>query len=277
MSSHMRSHPKFLLLLILCFCLPVVAQEPQAAKPSTSKLEQRLRERCDGVYTALQNSQWRKVMSFLNEDAKLAWAPMKKIAIYGFTIKSVSVTEDGKTGITETMVDTPVPPPFPGGRITLPQTLEWAWEDGDWYVLLKGSPPPLPVSPGPDGSLPLPAMAPAKSSAPAELEFTNTVYDFKLLRQGEPIRAKFWFTNKSDHVVKAKAAVNNSCQCLSARMSQEQFKPGEEGWVEATMDSKLFARNLIQGLEVNLEPSGAKVLLQIRGYVLLPEQNRDQK
>ncbi len=274
------------LVLSLGLLLPVLGQIPamKDRTPSTAPVkeadrEQRLRQRCEGLYTAIQNSQWRKVESFFNEDAKVAWAAMKKSSIYGFQITSVTVSKDGTTGLTEASVDSPMRiPGFPGTKIRTQQKMEWAWEDNDWYALLKDIPKEdqsIPV--GPDGATPQIAAVPKEAAIPAELQFTGRVYDFKLIRRGEPITAKFYFTNKSDHAVKAKALIFNPCNCASAKVSKEGFKPGEDGWVEATMDTKDFGGYIRQGLEVHLQPSGAKVLLQLHGTVLLPWQNREQK
>lgn len=267
------------IVVLLYFALPLTAQEKALEGAPGSKsadLQQRLWARCQGLYTAIKNSQWKKIESFLNEDARIAWVGMKKSAIYGFEIKSVSVAADGQTGTTETLVDSPLRiPGFPSTKIRTPQGLEWVWENDDWYALLREKPEELPKA-GPDGVPQLATTAEAPT-APAELEFTSRGYDFKLIRQGETIRAKFFFTNKSDHLVKAKAEIFNPCQCVTARVNKDEYKPGEDGWVDASMETKLFGGFIRQGLEVHLQPSGAKVLLQINGTILLPWQNREQK
>jgi len=272
MSTSSRSLMAFVCSLLLC--VSAFAQQPNADPP---KLQQRLRERCEGLYTAIRESQWRKVESFFNEDAKVAWAALKKSAIYSFEIRSVTVAADGKTGVTQTSVDSPMRiPGFPGTKIRTQQNVEWAWENDDWYALLKDLPDRETLTdPGPGGT-PRQAETPPANTIPSELEFTSRVYDFKLIRRGEPIHAKFYFTNKSDHLVKAKADIFNPCRCVTAKVSQDEFKPGEEGWVEATMETKEFG-GYRQGLEVNVQPSGAKVNLVMHGSVLLPWQNRDQK
>jgi len=277
MSRYLRSLISLGCSFFFCFSALAVAQQAEA---TTSKLEQRLRERCAGLYTAIQNSQWRKVESFFNEDAKIAWAAMKKSAIYGFEIQTAKVSPDGKSGLTATTVDSPMRiPGFPGTKIRAEQTIEWAWENEDWYALLKDLPTEgekaIPV-PGPDGQPPL-AEVPPENTLPSELAFTSQVFDFKLIRRGETVQARFYFTNKSDHVVKAQVSIFNPCGCVTAKISKEQFKPGEDGVVETTWDTKDFGGQQRQGLEVHMQPSGAKVLLQMRGYILMPWQNRDQK
>jgi len=260
--------------LLLCV-FPALTQS-QAVGPANTA--EHLRERCEGLYTAIKNSQWKKVESFLNEDAKIAWTAYKKSAIYGFEIKSVSVAKDGKTGLSESIVDSPMRVPgFPATKIRLPQTVEWIWENNDWYALLreKLEQEQLPtVTPG--GTPAMASQAP-ETAIPGELEFVSRVYDYRLIRQGETIHAKYFFTNKSDHVVKATAAIANPCGCVTAKLSKDQFKPGEDGWVEATMLTKDFGGYIRQGLEVHLQPSGAKIVLVMHGTILMPWQNRDQK
>jgi hypothetical protein len=266
-------------LVSLLLALPVMSQDkgPDPSKSKATELEQRLRQRCEGLYTAIQHSQWRRVESFLNEDAKIAWMPLKKMAIYGFTVKAVSVAADGKTGATEVIMDQPVSGSGSLTRVKLPQTVQWAWEEGDWYALIGGILSPVPSD---WDKLRGPGL---EKRIPSDLEFTSDEYDFKFIRQGETIRAKFYFTNKSDHVVRAAAAIFNPCECATARVNKNRlnkpspdgwvdFKPGEEGWVEVTMGTKEFGGNIQQGLEVNEQPSGAKVTLQFRGYVLLPHE-----
>ena len=246
------------------------------SKAQLAKLEERLRERVDGLYTAIQKSQWRKVESFLDDDAKIAWAPQRKIAIYGFSVKSVNVSPDGKSGITDVVMDQPLSiPGFPlMSRAYLPQTVEWAWENDDWYALIRGIPAQAPFGPGGPS---LPVLTPSEAPLAKELEFSSTSYDFKLIRQGEPIRAKFYFTVKSDKAVRVKPAVFNPCECIVARVAREgskpadgwmEFKPGDEGWIEVTMETKFFGGYVVQGLEVNVEHPEGKVLLQLTGTVV---------
>ncbi len=257
------------------FCFTALAQQPAVDVP---KLEQRLRERCEALYAAIKESQWRKVESFFNEDAKIAWAAMKKASIYGFEVRTVKVAPDGKTGTTEASVDSPMSiPGFPGTKIRTDQTVSWVWENEDWYALLKDRPEQDRIPVGVDGGAPQVPQTPPEKAIPSELEFINRIYDFKLIRRGEPINAKFYFTNKSDHAVKVKAEIFNPCRCVTARVSKEEFKPGEDGWVEATMETKDFGGYLRQGLEVRTQPSGAKLNLVMHGTILLPWQNRDQK
>lgn len=273
----MNTYSRWFIAFVCCLllCVSAFAQQPGVASPN---LEQRLRERCEGLYSAIKESQWRKVESFFNEDAKVAWAAQKKSAIYGFEIQSVTVAADGKTGTTATAVDSPMRiPGFPATKIRIQQNVQWAWENGDWFALLKDLPDQAEIVKMGPGGVPEAPPAPPENTIPSELEFTSRTYDFKLIRRGETINAKWYFTNKSDHVVKAKADIFNPCGCLTARMSKTEFKPGEDGWVEVTWDTKDFGGYQRQGLEVNIQPSGAKVLLQMRGNILLPWQNRDQK
>jgi hypothetical protein len=252
---------------VLLLALPAAGQAPAAATPDRAKLEARLKERAEAFYTAIQNSQWKKVESFLNEDAKVIWAGEKKQAILGFKLLSTKVFPEGKEGLSETAVESTLEfPGFGAHPIRVPQKREWIWENNDWYVLLRNRPR---IDPSVTANPPVP---PPDPTAKPELYFTSTAYDFKLIRRGEPIRGKFYFTNKSDHVVQARIEAFNPCNCVTVKGTKQELKPGEDGSVEVIMETKDFGGYLTQGIEVNMQPSGARLYLRLVGTIVMPNQ-----
>src|SRR5262249_28663886 len=101
--------------------------------------------------------------------------------------------------------------------------------------------------------------------------FAAEKFDFHVARRGDPIRATFSYTNASDHNVRLRPAAGNPCNCILAKISKPELKPGEGGWLEVTIDSRPFAGPFVQSVEVSLEPAGAKVQLMIEGAILPPE------
>lgn len=243
------------LFVVLALCLAGLN-----ARAEAQNTEQRLRERAEGLYSALMNSQWKKVESFLNEDAKVIWAQQKKNTLMSYKLESAEVKPGGKEAVTDVLIEFPVE--LVGGRpMKMNQKLEWVWENDDWYVVLRKR---LPVID--------PPKPPPPPNVQPELKFESEIFDFRLLRRGEPIRARFSFTNKSDHTVRVRPAAANPCNCISFKLSKNEFKPGESGALDVTMETAEFGGYFIQGVDVNLEPSGAKVVLAMQGNILLPGQ-----
>ena len=69
------------------------------------------------------------------------------------------------------------------------------------------------------------------------IEFDKKEYDFGKLIQGEKVTYSFKFKNTggSDLVI---SQVNSSCGCTVPKFTRDPIKPGEEGKIKVSFDSK---------------------------------------
>ncbi len=71
----------------------------------------------------------------------------------------------------------------------------------------------------------------------AAIKFENDVLNFHTIRSGEKVTGSFKFKNVGDHdLVIGDVAAN--CGCTVADYPKQAIKPGEEGLISVTYDSK---------------------------------------
>ena len=102
-----------------------------------------------------------------------------------------------------------------------------------------------------------------------ELEFKETLHDFGTVIDGEKVAYSFKFKNTggSDLLI---GSVSASCGCTATKYTKDPVKPGEEGVVTVTFDSR--RRNGFQNKSVtvaaNTQPN--KTILRIKAKVISP-------
>ncbi|MDR1006462.1 MAG: DUF1573 domain-containing protein [Bacteroidales bacterium] len=95
----------------------------------------------------------------------------------------------------------------------------------------------------------------------AIIKFERDVIDFKNLNNGEIVTGSFKFRNvgKYDLVI---SEVTTSCGCTVADYPKEPVKPGEEGMITVTYDSKGFSgERIVKEVSVvaNTDPAVTKL------------------
>jgi len=104
------------------------------------------------------------------------------------------------------------------------------------------------------------------------IAFTEYMHDFGRVIQGEIVTYGFKFRNagKSDLLI---SGVSTSCGCTASDFPKEPLKPGEEGVIKITFDSKGrkgFQRKTATVL-ANTQPS--KRTLTIKAMIFVPEDS----
>ncbi len=254
------------LLVLLIVSAAALPAQQQNQTPSRKEL---LQSRVEGFYTAWTESRWKKVEAFLDEDAKVLWAESKKQALYSFELKFVEVLDGGKRGISKSILEYPTAGVlFPARSIKIPVEQEWVWVDDNWFVRWTLQPPPEP----PKVINPEPEVDP---NTVYDLTFDpEETFDYRLVRRGDPVKAKFSFTNTSGRVVKLQASSLDLCKCLTLKVSKTEVKPGEGGTIELTMDSSQLAGFVTQAIVVEMEPSRLKRVLNVEGTIFIPTRAR---
>ena len=196
-----------------------------------SRSEQALRTRVNELYSALRQSDWKKVEKYLTKDSRRIFRSEPKKNITEYQIDSVKVEPDGRSA--QVVVRLPGPPSMIAGPpIFLPQTTRWQLVGGKWYMELS--------DPRLAGKLPAPSDQ-QQSSGPhfkansSDLKFDTTYVGVGFVHKGEVKVARFPFTNVSQRTVTV-ADVQSTCPCLRLTSQQKEFKPGEAGAIELTFD-----------------------------------------
>jgi len=99
--------------------------------------------------------------------------------------------------------------------------------------------PPViePKSPVPEPQPPTVSVSPKHIPEPEKkgprITFEKVVHDFGKVRPGSTHKCQFKFTNTGDSMLKVKKPTS-SCSCTVARLSKEEYVPGESGLVKVT-------------------------------------------
>lgn len=233
---------------------------------AASSAEQALRTRADQLYTALQQGDWRKAEKFFTKESRPIYRAQPKKPISGYRIDSVKVDATGKSA--EVVVAFPAPTGIiPGPPVLIPETTVWRLAGGRWCMEI--SPPHL-VQGLPQASATEQTSLPRFLIKSKDLKFQYTWLSVGPVHPGETKVARFAFTNVSQHSVTL-ADVESTCPCLTMTSQQKEFKPGEAGVLEFTLDpsSLSFKSRLGLSLTVTLqtEPEHALTNLTIAAAI----------
>jgi hypothetical protein len=102
------------------------------------------------------------------------------------------------------------------------------------------------------------------------MEFRETLHDFGTVIEGEKVTYNFKFTNTggSDLLL---SSVSASCGCTATNYTKDPVKPGEDGVVTITFDSRRRKgfQNKAVTVSANTQPN--KVILRVKAKVLSPK------
>jgi len=92
--------------------------------------------------------------------------------------------------------------------------------------------PPVPEPQPPTVSVP-PKRIPEPEKKGPRITFEKVAHDFGKVRPGSKHSCEFKFTNTGDSVLKVKKPTS-SCSCTIAKLSKQEYAPGESGLVKVT-------------------------------------------
>lgn len=118
--------------------------------------------------------------------------------------------------------------------------------------------PPAPAEqpevPAPLVNQTAPPPSPAEHAAPPapggpRIVFSEPIYDFGIVEQGEKITHLFRFTNQGEQDLRVED-VKTTCGCTAAVTSVNVIAPGQEGMISATFDTARFIGEKVKSISV---------------------------
>jgi len=110
---------------------------------------------------------------------------------------------------------------------------------------------------------------PQTATNPPQITFTEAVFDFGKVEQGDQVNHLFRFTNQGGRDLRIES-VKTSCGCTAAVISAEVTAPGSEGTIRATFDtSKFFGEKVKQITVHSNDPLQPVVTLTLQGEILV--------
>jgi uncharacterized protein DUF1573 len=108
---------------------------------------------------------------------------------------------------------------------------------------------------------------PQATTNPPRLAFTETVFDFGKVEQGDQVNHLFRFTNQGGRDLRIES-VKTSCGCTAAVISSEVTAPGQEGTISATFDTTKFFGEKVKEVTVHSnDPMQPVVTLTLQGEI----------
>jgi len=240
--------------------LSVLAASLQVMAASSSELA--LRNRVEQLYSALQQGDWRRVEKYLTKESRPIYRAQPKKAVAGYQVDSVNLDPSGQSAAVVVRVPGP-PGMIAGPPVFIPQTTRWRLVSGRWYMELP-NPHAAQTLPGPSAQEQ--ASAARISLQSTDLKFQSTWASVGFVHKGEVKVARFAFTNVSQHTVTV-ADVKTDCPCVRMTSQQKEFKPGDAGVLEFTLDPSTLSFNAKLALTltatVETEPEHALTQLTI--------------
>ena len=127
-------------LLVLMAAGLAWAQNDPFDQPPPSEVEEALRSRITQFYGLFQEGKFREAEQFVAEDSRASYYATRKGRVFGFSIKEIDFGSDLKTA--KALVALKMKIPMMGsGLVDLPMGSQWAWTEGNWFMVLPNPQP----------------------------------------------------------------------------------------------------------------------------------------
>jgi len=110
-------------------------------------------------------------------------------------------------------------------------------------------------------------MQEADTMKPTTLEWSEDLFDFGEIKQGDKVRHTFTFTNTGSNPLKI-TQVKPSCGCTTPNYSQDLVQPGEEGFVEVVFNSAGKSGSQMKSVTLFLNTESLRKTLKFKGFIL---------
>jgi len=100
----------------------------------------------------------------------------------------------------------------------------------------------------------------------AKIKFENLDHDFGSIEEGEVVEYTFIFSNVGAKDLEIKK-VESDCGCTATSYEKQIIKPGKQGNIKITFDSKDLFNNQLKEIKVNSNAINSEVNLMIGAYV----------
>ena len=116
-----------------------------------------------------------------------------------------------------------------------------------------------------------PKSAEQHSGKEAVITFDKMEHEFGRILQGEVVTYSFHFTNTGNAPLLI-TNVNTSCGCTVGDFPREPIKPGQDGFIKATYDSKGHHGFQSRALTVSANTNPSATTLRFKADVMTPDE-----
>ena len=256
----------------------ILAWVSAGARSSLADLDQadieRLKQRVNGYLSAVRSRQLAKAREFiLPRSRNETGAPRPgKSRMIGFSIFEVEPEADNRSAIVTVKQEIMAPPMV--GRMEIKKKLRWKREAGEWF--LDPADPPRT-----DAEIfreyyydKLAARSnpkPGETPPPLEVEFEETVFDFGLAVQGDPVQPNFAFRNLASRDIVVEK-IHAPEWLIQDRTEKRLIPAGAAGEIRIELSTVKLHRKFHHDIFVQFEPIKEMIKLRIKGQVYTAEE-----
>ncbi len=261
----------FWLALILAW---VSAGGPSSmADPGQADVD-RLKQRVNEYFDALHSRQFAEAREFILPQSRGATRATQagKSRVTHFSIHKIELEEGNRSAIVT--VEREVMAAALTGRVKVKERFRWKMDGGEWFFD-PADPPKT------DAEIfreyyydKLAARAnpkPGETPPPPEVEFEETVFDFGLVVQGDPIQPSFSFRNLASQDIVVER-IHGPEWLVKDRTEKRLIPAGTAGEITVELNTAKLHRDFAQDIFVQFEPIKEMVKLRVQGKFLTAEE-----
>ena len=223
---------------------------------------ERLKQRVNGYFSAVHARQFEKARQFVLPRSRdtIGASGSGKARITGFSIVEVKLEEGDRSAVVTTRR---VATAGGIGSVRVKEKFRWKREDGEWF-LDPDDPPKT------DSEIFTEYYYKKQGIAPTA-EFEERVFDFGLAVQGEPVRPRYSFRNRSSRDIIVEK-IHGPDRLITDRTEKRLIPAGAAGEITVELNTTRLHRDFIQDIFVQFEPVKEIVKLRIKGRVFTAEE-----
>ena len=248
------------LLPVLLLAWMLASAGTGAADGGQAEIE-RLKQRVNGYFSALHSRQLTKAGEFILPRSRDTIDPSRsgKTRITNLRILEVKLEEGhGSAVVTITRLVS-----APAGSVRVKEKFRWKKEEGQWF--LDPADPPRT-----DGEI-FREYYYEKRGVATKAKFEETVFDFGLAVQGDPVQPHFPFLNSSSRDIVVEK-IHGPKRLITDRTEKRLIPAGESGEIRLDLNTAKLHLRFVHDIFVQFEPVQEMVKLRITGRVYTPEE-----
>jgi hypothetical protein len=228
-----------------------------------SASDEKLKQRVNGFYQALQVDQGGQAEAFVREAARPRFRVTPRGKVMGFRIASIKPEATQNSAVVEVAIRTVAP--FVGKSIEIPVLSRWKVENGEWFFDPDDPPKTL------GDKFQDCYYQRQEKQIPFQVKFDKDVVDFGVVTKGKTINLKFPFTNQSAKEIKIEK-VYVQTPFMKDVSPQTLIKPGKKGEIVIDLDTSALHQGYDSTIFVEFQPINECARIRMKGRIFTAKE-----
>lgn len=248
----------------VCGIFPLVlAFLGSAAFAGDSASDEKLKQRVNGFYVALQADRGSQAEAFVREASRPGFRVAPRGKVMGFRIASIQPEPGQNSAVVEVAIKTVAP--FVGKSIEIPFLSRWKVENGEWYYDPEDPPKTL------GDKFQECYHQRQEKQIPFEVKFEKDFVDFGVVTQGKTLNLKFPFANHSSKEIRIEK-VYVQPPFMKDVSPQVLIKPGKKGEIVIDLDTSPLHQDYEATIFVEFQPINECARVRMKGRIFTAKE-----